>query len=236
MISLNYTIIIIQHHTLFTPSHHHIHAQSPMNHYHHDLYSPILTTPSSPIILPMHDEPEYDAYYNTYVEVQQSYAASNTLTCLSPSAVSTTHVPNNTNKTISQLYQQPPKQYHHHQYTKSSPVLLSPTTTKKSRTPTPPTSPSPMSTIVTDLDETPPPLPPPNPNQHHYPTTNYHHNQQQQQSHQLRYQQQKPQQQLPNSHHHMQQQQQQQERPQQDCYNNGETIYGTNSPTVSLVS
>ncbi|XP_075168406.1 missing-in-metastasis isoform X10 [Haematobia irritans] len=115
----------------------------------------------------------------------------------------------------------PPKQYHH-QYTKSSPVLLSPTTTKKSRTPTPPTPPSPQTHFITDLDATtPPPLPPPNPN-HHYPTTN----QQQQQSHQLRYQQQQSQQQqqLMNNQQNLQQQD-------KDYYNNGETIYGANSPT-----
>ncbi|XP_073844199.1 missing-in-metastasis isoform X2 [Musca autumnalis] len=204
--------------------------QSPMNHYHHDLYSPILTTPASPIILPMHDEPEYDAYYNTYVEVQ-SYDARSSSNAIDPNTPTTTStaslLPNNT---IPKIYQQQPRQYHH-QYTKSSPVLLSPVSSKKSRTPTPPTPP-PLnrSLIVTDLDETPPPLPPPNPNhlqqqqQQHYTTTNHHNHhlsQQQQSPLQLRYQQQ-------TQNQHLQQQQQH-----QNYYDNsGENVYGgSKSPT-----
>uniref|UniRef100_T1PMQ3 WH2 domain-containing protein n=1 Tax=Musca domestica TaxID=7370 RepID=T1PMQ3_MUSDO len=123
---------------------------------------------------------------------------------------------------------QQPRQYHH-QYTKSSPVLLSPTSNKKSRTPTPPTPP-PLnrSLIVTDLDETPPPLPPPNPPNHqnqqqqHYSTNHHNH---QQQSPQLRYHQQQQSQphQLPSN---------QQQMPQHSYYdNNGETVYGSKSPT-----
>uniref|UniRef100_T1PN41 WH2 domain-containing protein n=1 Tax=Musca domestica TaxID=7370 RepID=T1PN41_MUSDO len=195
--------------------------QTPLNHYHHDLYSPILTTPSSPIILPMHDEPEYDAYYNPYVEVQPFDAIpSNAITANITSTLSS--------NTIPKIYPQQPRQYHH-QYTKSSPVLLSPTSNKKSRTPTPPTPP-PLnrSLIVTDLDETPPPLPPPNPPNHqnqqqqHYSTNHHNH---QQQSPQLRYHQQQQSQphQLPSN---------QQQMPQHSYYdNNGETVYGSKSPT-----
>ncbi|XP_046810251.1 mucin-4 isoform X19 [Lucilia cuprina] len=209
--------------------------QSPI---HHQIYSPNITTPTSPITLPMHDEPEYDAYYNTYVEVQ-SFADNDKLITPTKNNANIALMLNNVNpnKIISPLYQQPPKQYQH-QYTKSSPVLLSPPTIKRT---TPTTPLTPLSSLQTDLDEIPPPLPPPNPNQSQ---TTHHH--QHQLSLPLRYQQQlptpgitahsnnnhMPPQQL--QHHHQQQQQQQQNQYQEQQpqdYNNGEAIYGTNSPT-----
>lgn len=210
----------------------------------------------------MHDEPEYDAYYNTYVEVPTSFAADKdnslfitpTKNNNNPNA-NVALTPNNANpcnKIISPIYQQPPKQYQH-QYTKSSPVLMSPptpTTTKRTTTPTPPTPLSPQNVVAlqqSDFDDIPPPLPPPNPN---HPS---HHNHQHQLSLPLRYQQQLPtpnsnnnhmpssqqlqqlQQQQQQQHHnnHNQHQQQYQEQLQQLDYNNGEALYGTNSPTVS---
>ncbi|KAI8117429.1 Metastasis suppressor protein 1, partial [Lucilia cuprina] len=209
--------------------------QSPI---HHQIYSPNITTPTSPITLPMHDEPEYDAYYNTYVEVQ-SFADNDKLITPTKNNANIALMLNNANpnKIISPLYQQPPKQYQH-QYTKSSPVLLSPPTIKRT---TPTTPLTPLSSLQTDLDEIPPPLPPPNPNQSQ---TTHHH--QHQLSLPLRYQQQlptpgitahsnnnhMPPQQLQHHHHQQQQQQQNQYQEQQpQDYNNGEAIYGTNSPT-----
>lgn len=180
----------------------------------------------------MHDEPEYDAYYNTYVEVQSFADKANLITPTKTNANVALMLNNAPNKIISPLYQQPPKQYQH-QYTKSSPVLLSPPTTKR----TMPTPLSPQSPLQTDLDEIPPPLPPPNPNQ-----APHHH--QHQLSLPLRYQQQLPTPAMTansnNNHmppqqlqHHQQQQQHQYQDHQQLDYNNGEAIYGTNSPTVS---
>lgn len=185
----------------------------------------------------MHDEPEFDAYYNTYVEVQSFADKDNFRTPKKTSANVALMLNNAPNKIISPLYQQPPKQYHH-QYTKSSPVLLSPHTTKRT-TPTPPTPLSPQTILQTDHDDIPPPLPPPNPN-HSY---SHHH----QLSLPLRYQQQlptptmaapysnnnhTPQQQSQDQQQQQHQQHQYQEQPHLG-YNNGEAIYGTNSPTVS---
>ena len=210
----------------------------------------------------MHDEPEYDAYYNTYVEVQTFAGNANIVTPIKyTNNASVAQMLNNPNKIMSPLlYQQPPKQYQH-QYTKSSPVLLSPTATTKHTTNSalPTIHYSPQSSLadkhdheyVADDDDIPPPLPPPNRNSPHLNSNQQHYHHQHQLSLPLRYQQQLTNtQSIPPSsamtdHHsntnnnhtsqqHFHQQQQYQEMPMPD-YNHGEAIYGKNSPTVSSI-
>ena len=150
----------------------------------------------------MHDEPEYDAYYNTYIEVQSFAGNANAI--VTPikhtNNASVAQMLNNPNKIMSPLlYQQPPKQYQH-QYTKSSPVLLSPTATTKQHTTISalPTTHFASQSSFADKhdqecvadDDIPPPLPPPNRNSPHSNSNQQHYHHQHQLSLPLRYQQQ----------------------------------------------